>query len=70
MLGSKSTVRFLYIINSESISVGFQGIIVGFVHDFDVAFSEIVAKTEWWDRERKGNGIKLILKHFNWVFAL
>ena len=31
---------------------------------------EIVAKTEWWDGERKGNGIKLILKLFNWVFAL
>ena len=31
---------------------------------------EIVAKTEWWDGERKGKGIKLILKLFNQVFAL
>ena len=31
---------------------------------------EIVAKTEWWDGERKGKGIKLILKLFNQVFGL
>ena len=38
---NKSTLRFLYIINNERISVGFQAIIVGFACGFDVAFGVV-----------------------------
>ena len=57
MLGNKSTVRHLYIINNESISVGFQDIVVGFAHDLRCCFFDVVNVSRSFEKKERIWGI-------------